>query len=87
MMPWILQVTDSNVCPCCAVEILQVVSINLAFFTWFSLVWYILKSASCTLQSFKPRRFVWIYFRLGMETFHPQALGRMLLPFPWLLMG
>lgn len=57
VMAWILQVTvlsDSNLCSCCAIEILQIFSINLVLFAWFWLVWYILQSASCTPSRSKP---------------------------------
>lgn len=56
---------------------------------WFSLMWYILKSESCTLQSFKTRTFFGtiLEFGIAMETFHPQSLGHRCLPFPWLSLG
>lgn len=61
-----------------AIEILQVVTVNLAFFMWFSLVWNSLNSASCILQSLKTRILAWKYFM-------PASRAARVFPFPWLL--
>lgn len=69
----------------CAIEILQVGSFNLALFTWFSWVWYIPKSASCTRELFKSMKLN--FPGMGRETFRPQALGQGFLPWRWIKPG
>lgn len=83
MTPWISRVAvwvSWTFMLFCALEILQVGSLNLALFTWFSWAWYIPKSASCTLQLFKSRK--WEFFWHGQGNLSPPSGGTGFFTFP-----